>query len=214
MVKITFDGSEQAFYLQKHLLYNSSDYLARKIDDQANEGSITLPECDEDTFELFLFWLCNRRIPGALEELDCKADPDLYATAATEAQITLVKLWRFAELVSMPHLQDDAMRGLLACLKRSRVKAKALKVTLELTAPQSAVQRAMMDELIADIGHMFTDHPFPSESNSFTEDEMDTMGAITGLFGRLLSQILLGLYLTFKAATEREPEAYMVSAEQ
>jgi hypothetical protein len=182
--------------VQKGLLCNASDYFVKALEGQFEEGleqTLTLPGCDEDTFKLFLYWLCNHNLP---EPFACtRTDSEEHKANTQDA---LVRLWCLSDMVLIPGLQNETIKVLLACLERTRVSLKAVKTTCELTTEGSHLHKAIMDELAFDI---------VSSALYHDKDLMSSMEAIQGLMGEMLERIIEGGNI---GATNKGSDVYMV----
>lgn len=211
VIKITLEGADKTFFVQKALLCSASSYFATALSGsfkEAAENQLRLPGCDQETLEFFLYWLCHQRLPAQLVSIT-DADKSDYASKRAKAQAPLVRLWCFADMILMPALQDDAMLRLIDCFHESRVHAHAVAASVELATSDSLIHKAIMDELARD---MVADNE--SDEQIFTEENKNEMGAIPGVMSGLLDRLIARSDIIHLGTTERNRSKYMVLREE
>ena len=213
IIAVKLEDVEETFLVQKAVLTSASSYFIAALEGEfkeSTESTLKLPGCTKETFELFLFWICHRELPGLWEWLD-KGDSaaKTYQQTAGRAQTAFVRLWCFADAYLMPKLQNAAMILLLECLENSRTNAGAAKLALELTSSGSPVRDAVMDELVSD----YTRGPKGERDDRYSEEEMDTLGATPGFMSELTTRLFSVGVERYSGVCGRESGHYMVNEE-
>ncbi|KAK4539369.1 hypothetical protein LTR36_010999 [Oleoguttula mirabilis] len=179
MVTITLENSPTSFQVQKALLCNTSDYFKRALDGGFKEGSdrtLRLPGCDQETFEVVLYWITSKTLPDFAAELDNEDTTfDARHEMSSVRQTLLVRTWAFGDAYLMPKLQNMAMRSLLAVFKHNRAHPEALREAFATTGAESTIRKACIMEAASDI-----------YEEAYTNEEKDRLGATPGFLSALL----------------------------
>ncbi|KAK5166591.1 uncharacterized protein LTR77_008134 [Saxophila tyrrhenica] len=142
LVTIKLEGIEDVHIVQKAILCAASPYFLKALDGGFSESSklsLTLPGCDTGTFEVFLYWLCHRKVP---EEVSNPPAEDVIPDAKVSQ---LFRLWTFDDAYLMPRLQNEAMHCFFRTLELMVDIAKLQRVSEE-RVPRSPSHTYYMDD--------------------------------------------------------------------
>ena len=167
-----------------------------------------LPGCEKDAFELFLYWLCYRKLPNLADYIDHKDDDAVIDSRASQVQVALVQLWCFADAILTPDLQNIVMKSLLQFFAVTRITTEGLRVATSLTSKDSLLRKAMLDEFLSDY---VAEKRFPSSSNLYTEEEKDSFARIPGLMSELAGRLMTCGWRDVKGARLNDESVYMVT---
>lgn len=184
LIAITLEDCPRHFSVSKALLYNASDYFRKALDSGFMESSkriLRLPGCDEQTFNLFLYYTTKNALPDfkTLCADVCKSNPGWDGAHArrSELQCALVRLWTFGDAYLIPKLQNLAMKELINLLDICTVSSEAVNLAFETAAMDSPSRRVFVKECVQDYEEL-------------SVQDMDMLGALPGFFLRFTEQIL------------------------
>ncbi|KAK4546525.1 hypothetical protein LTR36_001742 [Oleoguttula mirabilis] len=95
-IRVGKGDTQEEFEAHRGVLCYYSGYFQRAFNGkfaEAQEGEVTLPTEDPAVFEVFLYWLYNKRFSPNSELLE---------------STTICKLWIFGDAHNMPFLPDSA----------------------------------------------------------------------------------------------------------
>lgn len=143
------------FTVQRALLCNASEYFRAALQGQFAESQtkkLRLPGCDTRSFELLLYWICNKQLPGSLSRRhSLKWDDENYdeSERATEhLQGSLARLWYTAGMYLMPALQNKVMDCLLDIFGHLKVRASALEIAFDAGSPDCLLRSMLLQEFV------------------------------------------------------------------
>lgn len=203
-IAIKLEGCEAIFHVPKAKLCDASKYFRAALDGgfkEASKNVLKLPGCDQKTFQLFLYWIFHDNIPVDLGYFQ-SADVEEGEVYSAELQVSLVRLWCFADLVLMPDLQNATMRYLMDHMSTTCVKVEAVKAVTLIASPDSQLYKMIMDDLTSDIAkfHVIAHKP----------ERRDQLGAIPGVMSAVLDRILAQRFGHINSAKEKGYNQYMV----
>lgn len=157
---IFLDQGEETFTASKALLYSSSNFFK----DVLHSTEFRLHSCDKETFQLFMFYLVEKKLP----------EPPTDNAAFYNDGVSLAKLWIFAGRVGMPKLQNEAMRHILTHLRQWLIKPDLIEFAYQNCLEGSILRKVAVWEAVAD--HV---HETPAGDKS---EVMSRLGALPGFF--------------------------------
>lgn len=172
-VTIALEDSEKRFTVQKALLCSVSPYFTSALQGsfrEAGDRTLRLPGCEEETFQLVLYWISHRRFPNfvlPVARLGRTSETD--DTFVRNLQVLCVKTWLFGDAYLMPKLQNEAMRGLTQIFTRHYyVQIEAIRLAFEGTASGTVLRAAILRNLNSDCKKI--------------SENKEVLGGIPGLF--------------------------------
>lgn len=206
MVTIALEGSQRTFQVQRALLCGASDYFQKALTGQFNETNgrtLKLPGCDEDTFELVLYWLVHKMLPESVKSINTSdVDVETKHQLVSTRQELFIKAWRFGQACLMPKLQNQAMTSLLAILEPWYVRPKAIEVAIDTTGIDSVLSVMLLDEAVWDL-----------YDGAYSSEEMDIFGAIPGFLAALVERTEQCGERNRTQATRQDHQQFMVPEE-
>ncbi|KAK5110163.1 hypothetical protein LTR85_001545 [Meristemomyces frigidus] len=201
MVTITLEGSHNTFKVQKALLCSTSEYFKKALNGRFKESgdrTLKLLGCEEETFQLVLYWLVHRTLPDAAEETDTASlDYEKRYQLSSNRQVLLIKVWSFGDACLITKLQNEAMRSLLNPLRLYSVSPVALREAFATTSVSSVLREVLMTEIVPDLYDV-----------DYDEEEMAALGAIPGFLGALLG--VTRQCGSRESASSQDPKQFMV----
>ncbi|KXT02218.1 hypothetical protein AC578_5056 [Pseudocercospora eumusae] len=166
------------FNVQKAVLHNASSFFVEILDrEDINQLEI---RCPTGAFELFLYWLCNLKLPALSKHLEeCHVDD--FDEMNDDIQVRLVQLWVCAGSWLMTSLQNAAMRALLKVLEGRYVVLAAVKTAFELSAPDSPIVSVMLREFV---------HQCEDSEDFLNSTEMEELGKLPGFLAAFIGKVL------------------------
>lgn len=189
LVTISLDNIDTPFLVQKALLCNASEYFTKALSNGFKETkscTLKLPDCHVDTFQLFLYWLCNYQLPDVREFSESlPAGSEEKNSYITTQQLQLVRLWSFAERFLLPKLQNETMRTLLIwTAKTTYIRAEAIALACKITSSDSFLTALAVKDFLRHYGYE-SDYG----RQTYNEADINSLGATSGVMAKCLSMV-------------------------
>ena len=188
VVTIALESTTQTFSVQKALLCNASRYFTTALSGAFKESdaqTLKLPGCDEHTFRLFLYWLCNHKFPDPYKDaVTLTHGSEEKKAYITTQQLLLVKLWVFGDAYLLPRLQNDTMRRLLQLLQDTYIRAEAVQLAFTAAPFASKIREVAIAELV----HSYGKHD-QYGGLRYDDDDISLLAATPGLMQSMLQTL-------------------------
>jgi hypothetical protein len=150
MVTIDIKDAKKTYKVQKSLLCTAAKYFRDALGGSwAERGSkpITLPDCDEETCQYFIYWLAYRKLPSSLANEDSPMDADGDDTGSDDTlnSCRLVKIWVFGDKYVMPQLQNATMTLLISNVRKNSLRVETTRLAFEML-PDSLVTKLLLEQ--------------------------------------------------------------------
>ena len=180
---MALQDTDQKCHVQKALLSTASDCFIKALQlsfREGQEGVLHLPGCKQDTFELFLYWICHHKLPDLVAARGAISEGRESRKLNYKQQERMVLLWVFGDACIIPRLQNAAMQSLLKLLHGAAVSVQAVCLAWEFAPADSILKEVMTKDISVDIFY-----------NRRTEEEMISLGSLPGFLQRLTDDYVM-----------------------
>ena len=183
LITIILTNSTETFSVQKALLCNVSEYFAKALKGRFNEAktrALTLPDCDIDTVQMFLYWLCNLEVPNSREMVyEHARGSETRREVVSQQQLQLIRLWCFGDRFLIPRLQNAAVRDLVDLLDISYIRAAAMALVFNTTHETSPLRALAVHSFLV---YYPTINAYGEQT--YSEDALNMMGGTPGVLAK------------------------------
>ena len=177
--------------IQRALLCNASAYFTKALEagfKETDERILTLPGCDLQSVQLFIYWLCKHDIPDLIAEANTTIpkSPER-RDFITSCQEALVRLWCFADCFLIPRLQNVAMKQVLYLLRTYYIRAEVLDLAFRLTSENAPLRTVVTRNFLYN-------KPSSSQTNAYggllyEKADIRHLGSTPGLLPEIITLI-------------------------
>lgn len=134
--------------MQQALLEKASDYFTNALKPgtfrEGEEGTLHFPEDDLDTWQIMIYWLFHRKLPGFLDEVGWELDVNKHEK---EEQL-LVRCWCLGDKYGITDFQNVAMWWLIKYYEYRSISSPALKQAFANSARPSKLRKLATEEAV------------------------------------------------------------------